>query len=419
VPAGVWRRIDPFSVERSLGDWGWDSAMFGASLLVWAVTAFTLEASYPNIPGWLWPLDGVLGFVACFSLWWARRFPLAIGLLLIVPGTLSVSATLGMLAGLYRAVSGLRPWTATAVIALHVVLALPYHLVFPFPGMSMALWIVTAPLIYLLVLSLGLLSRARRLVIEGLRQAAALDRARFDAQLATVRHDEREQIAREMHDVLAHRISLLSVHAGALEYRAEAAARRGERALTAAEIHEAAAVIRENAHLAIDDLRELLEVLRDDGGAAQELGAGRPQPSLADLEALVEEASRAGQRVALTVSPDAGAGVRETVQRTAYRVVQEGLTNARKHAPHAVVTVTVRRDDEGLRVTVANPISLGVTGAELDPAARARRLPGLIPGAHSGLLGLAERVAIDGGALHHLVRNGVFELDCTLPVAAP
>ncbi len=175
----------------------------------------------------------------------------------------------------------------------------------------------------------GLFVRARRELVRSLRELA--DRAGDEARAA-----ERRRIAREMHDVLAHRLSLLSVHAGALEFRPDAPAE---------EVAEAAGVIRENARAALDELRGVIGVLREDGGESL---TEPPQPTLADLAALVEESRAAGMRV--TASIELGdAAPPAAVGRTAYRIVQEGLTNARKHAPGAAVTLTVDAPDRGLR----------------------------------------------------------------------
>ena len=142
-----------------------------------------------------------------------------------------------------------------------------------------------------------------------------------------------------MHDVLAHRISLLSMHAGALEFRTTSPSPP-----RADELNRAARVIRENAQAAVEDLRELLGLLRSDG----ELGTGAPQPRLADLPALVQDAVAAGQRI--DYASDANPRrLRETTQRTAYRVVQEALTNARKHAPGAAVTPAMEKEDLDMR----------------------------------------------------------------------
>ena len=127
-----------------------------------------------------------------------------------------------------------------------------------------------------------------------------------------------------MHDVLAHRLSLLSVHAGALEFRPDAPPE---------EIAEAAGVIRANAREALQELREVIGVLRADAD-----GVVPPQPTLDAIPSLIEESRAAGMKVRAQVD---AAGGDVLLGRTAYRVVQEGLTNARKHAPAAAVEVTV------------------------------------------------------------------------------
>jgi signal transduction histidine kinase len=217
------------------------------------------------------------------------------------------------------------------------------------------------------------------------------------------RRAERERIAREMHDVLAHRVSLLSVHAGALEYRTA-----GEAPPTLDEVRAAAAVIRHNAHLAVEELRQVLVVLRDTaatGTAPEEVPDAppeRPQPLLRDVPQLVDEARDAGQRVSAQLDLEPLADLPDNVQRTVYRTVQEGLTNARKHAAGAIVTVDVGPADGQVRVEVANVLPVGVTASE-------------IPGIGAGLIGLAERVRLDGGRFEHGVHDGEFRLAAYLP----
>ena len=212
------------------------------------------------------------------------------------------------------------------------------------------------------------------------------DRAADEARAA-----ERRRIAREMHDVLAHRLSLLSVHAGALEFHAAAPAE---------EVAEAAGVIRESAKMALEELRGVIGVLREDGG---ESPTQPPQPTLADLAALVEESRAAGMRVMAEIelgdaAPSAAVG------RTAYRIAQEGLTNARKHAPGAAVTLVIRAPAGNLEVEVRSLASVAV------PA------DAPLPGAGTGLVGLAERVALADGELEHGVDGeGAFVLRARLP----
>jgi signal transduction histidine kinase len=216
-------------------------------------------------------------------------------------------------------------------------------------------------------------------------------RAQADRAAEEARAGERRRIAREMHDVLAHRLSLLSVHAGALEFRPDAPAE---------EVAEAAGVIRKSAKTALEELRGVIGVLRED---AAETLTQPPQPTLADLAALVEESRAAGMRVTAQIelgdaAPPAAVG------RTAYRIAQEGLTNARKHAPGAAVTLTVRAPDGDLQVEVRS----------LAPVAVAAAAPP--PGTGTGLIGLAERVSLAGGTLEHGVDpDGAFVLRASLP----
>jgi len=126
-----------------------------------------------------------------------------------------------------------------------------------------------------------------------------------------------------MHDVLAHRISLVAMHAGALSYRGD---------LSREETQLAAGVIQDGAHQALSDLREVLGVLRDPTGD-HDGSPQRPQPTLHDVPALVAEAVDGGMRVQLDDELPPEADVPAATGRTIYRMVQEALTNARKHAP--------------------------------------------------------------------------------------
>ena len=179
------------------------------------------------------------------------------------------------------------------------------------------------------MLGWGLFARARREQVLSLHERAAQLEAEQRLRLDQAREAERRRIAREMHDVLAHRVSLLSLHAGALEFRPDAPPE---------EIAEAAGVIRASARTALEELREVIGVLRDgaEGGAPEP-----PQPTLAEIPALVEESRAAGMRVACRIDVAGAEAATAALGRTAYRVVQEGLTNARKHAPAAAVDVTI------------------------------------------------------------------------------
>jgi signal transduction histidine kinase len=293
---------------------------------------------------------------------------------------------------------------ALLATVVHICLAAPYYFIFPVFDASFTTWVAFMLLLYLPALSLGLAARSRRQVIAGLVAAAERDRRSYEMRLDRARQIERSRIAREMHDVLAHRISLLSVHAGALEYRT----RDGAGPLDAAELRAAVGVIRSSAHQALEDLTEVLDLLRpttSNHTADDELSAGRPQPTIADVPRLAAEAEAAGQRVRLRLEVDAGEldRFRPQAQRTVFRVVQEGLTNARKHAPGAAVDVRVGRQPDGaVTVAVVNALPVGTTGSE-------------IPGAGAGLTGLAERVEVEGGRLGTVVADGQFALSAEIP----
>jgi signal transduction histidine kinase len=158
-------------------------------------------------------------------------------------------------------------------------------------------------------------------------------------------------------------------------------------------------VIRASAHQALQDLREVIGVLRDDAG---EGAPERPQPSLTDLPALIDESRRAGMAVNWENKIHDVTVVPANVGRSAYRTVQESLTNARKHAPGAAVRVMVDGSaGSGLTVEVRNPLVKAAPD---------------IPGAGAGLIGLTERAMLAGGRLEHgRTLQGDFRVHAWLP----
>ncbi|WP_306214363.1 sensor histidine kinase [Actinoplanes sp. RD1] len=325
---------------------------------------------------------GVLAFAALVA--FRRSHPVGLALALI-PAGIMLALPMGftplalIAVGLRR-----RARVAATLTALHAVAVAGIYLAVLGPTRLYAEIVTFLILLHVSLVAVAMLVRSQRLLVrswaERARQAEEGERLRVEqARLA-----ERERIAREMHDALAHRISLLAVHAGALEVRRDAP--DAER--------QAAAVVRQGAHDALEDLRGVIRMLR-------EPAEDRPQPALADVPALVEESREAGARIELTLS--AREPVPAGVGRHAYRIVQEGLTNARKHAPGAKVTVEVSgRAEEGLVVEVGNG---HLAGEE-------RRLPG----AGAGLVGLAERVQLAGGRFEHgPTADGRFRLRAWLP----
>ncbi len=231
----------------------------------------------------------------------------------------------------------------------------------------------------------GLLARS----VREKRVAAAssqADRATSSVLADEVaRRQEREQIAREVHDVLGHRLSLLSLHAGALE----ANAKDNE------QLKASAALVRQSAGGAMDDLRSLLAMLR-------EPTPSHPDLPLTELPRVVEESFGAGQLLSSSIFIEDAAGAAPALARAVYRIVQELLTNARKHAPGQRVLLDVRGGPAtGVAIDVRNPLAPG-TAAK---------------GAGRGLTGIAERAELLGGTLQHGLDDGgvTFRVRVELP----
>ena len=164
----------------------------------------------------------------------------------------------------------------------------------------------------------GLYLRGRRDLALSQRVAAlAAERVQLQ-RIEQAKLAERTKIAHEMHDVLAHRISLLSMLAGGLAYRTD---------LTPDETRKTALAIQESAHQSLNELRTVLGTLRSDGALEA------PQPTLAQVNALFDEVRGAGQQVEVDDTIHDRELLPTQTGRHAYRIVQEALTNARKHAP--------------------------------------------------------------------------------------
>jgi signal transduction histidine kinase len=377
-------------VRRSARDWTIDVLCFllaiGFGAFMFYVTGHGPNPAHhpPRLP------DVILGATACLLLWVRRRWPVSIALCLAVATLLSVTAV-GATAVFVFTVAVHRPFRTVAVVAVaHVTSTAIYSAFFPDPRQSYVVSIIWSVVLIATVVAWGMFVRARRQLVLSLRDRALRAESEQQLRVEQARHQERARIAREMHDVLAHRISLLSVHAGALEFRPDA---------PAPEIAQAAGVIRASAHQALQDLREVIGVLRDDvGDGAPE----RPQPSITDLPALIDESRRAGMAVKWDNRLSDVSVVPASIGRSAYRTVQESLTNARKHAPGAVVRVLVRgAAGTGLTVEVSNPL------VEAAPE---------IPGAGAGLIGLTERAMLAGGRLEHgRTGQGDFRVHAWLP----
>ncbi|MFI1356007.1 sensor histidine kinase [Streptomyces sp. NPDC020898] len=313
----------------------------------------------------------VTALLACGVLAFRRRFPLVV-FLLTLPASLMVGIVFAPFAALFTLAERSRDRRHLAVCAL--LFALASAAPWPLDDFSShdRTWTVVY-FFYTLATAaapvlLGQLLQARR---DLSRQLVEIEEAREHERLLhsqAVLARERAQLAREMHDVVSHQVSLIAVQAGALQVAA-----------TDPEFKEGARTIRALSVDTLDELRHMVTLLRASGGKATEL---TPQPTLADLHKLV---ATSGIDAELTgeLPPDIGT----PAQRTVYRTVQEALTNVRKHAPGARATVQLWRGEDGtdFGVTVTNT-----------PSTRPS-LP--LPGSRQGLVGLGERAELLDGTL--------------------
>ncbi|MGA5067744.1 sensor histidine kinase [Streptomyces exfoliatus] len=375
--------------RRTVRDWIVDISLFLLASLVGLVAA-DAAAEYSSEPVILF--DQLAGAAACCALWLRRRRPAGLAVALSLVSVVAPVAGGALLASLFS-VAVRRPFREVAWLgALAVAASTVQVFVRPDPTLNAGVSAVLGFVLILLVTAWGMLVRSRRQLVEALRERARRAEAEAELRAAQAQRLARESIAREMHDVLAHRLTLLSVHAGALEFRPDAPPEQ---------IARAAGVIRDSAHEALQDLREIIGVLRAPGENGD--GGDRPQPTLATLDALIDESREAGADVVLDTTVDDPATVPAATGRTVYRIAQEALTNARKHAPGTKVTVTVRgRPGEGLTIGVHNPAPAG-------PVPH-------VPGSGQGLIGLTERAALAGGRLEHGPDpDGGFTLHAWLP----
>ncbi|WP_407320175.1 histidine kinase [Isoptericola halotolerans] len=393
----AWRRV-----------WGetWRLAVALAfSLVALGGMLVEAEAAHQEVPEAQIALDLLVGLVCCGLVLLRRRWPTTVALLVTAASAVSVFAVGPITLAVVSLATHRRWWRIVAVGAVFVVGGWTYERLYP-PVEQMG-WPVTlggGVVLYSLMVWIGAYIGLRREYLAGLHERLATAEREQASRVAQARANERALIAREMHDVLAHRMSLVAMHAGALAYRTD---------LPPEQVAESAALVRDSAHEALGELREVLGVLRGldgpapDGAPVGSTGPGapeRPQPTLAELPALARAASDAGTSVRLVDRVTEPEALPTAVSRTAYRIVQETLTNVRKHAPGLPASVVLRgARGQGLWVTVTNPTVVDARGA---PAA---------PPSGLGLLGLTERAELAGGSLIAHEAEGRFVVRAWLP----
>ncbi|MGA5819627.1 sensor histidine kinase [Kitasatospora sp. NPDC094028] len=257
--------------------------------------------------------------------------------------------------------------------------------------------VVVSSLVFLAPVWTGELVRKHRQEAEAERlraeQTALL--SEMDRREAVVA--ERARMARELHDVVANHLSAIAIHATG----AQSVARRRQLP-TDDPLVEVLAVIRENSVQGLAEMRRMIGLLRDSGGG--EADASYAAPDLAAVDALLAKARAAGQDVGLEFELTERGEHRDVpvpVGLAAYRIVQESLTNALKHAGPGLVRLRLEFEPERLRIAVDSPYR-GEAGREL-------------PGARAGLVGMSERAGLLGGSFEAGPRDGYWSVRAVLP----
>jgi signal transduction histidine kinase len=395
-------------------DWRALARERASAFLAWAVPAARRMAAAPN-----WPMTSALalGFISLVELslygygdeeeFWTTA------ILVVVPSTVAlayryshprITAAIVTLAT-SLGVAGAMPWTIAGIAGqLWVLYVLGTRC-------GRRWWPIAAPLVLaaigaagsstsgydpppgplVVLLALGALGfgDSRRLRREAIEERDATRLAMADTLEGQAVLRERARIAREMHDVVAHHISAISVQAETARLTTDGMPEEGQQRLEA---------IGDTARDALTEMRRVLGVLRAEAGGDPDR---TPQPGLDRLGELLDTARAAGTRVRLILEGRL-APLPPGVDLTAYRIVQEALTNARRHAPGASVDVELHYRDEALQLRVRDN---GPGPADGDPTGH-------------GLTGMRERAAMVGGTLHAgAAETGGFAVEAELPIA--
>ncbi|MEZ3179902.1 sensor histidine kinase [Streptomyces pimonensis] len=420
------------------GPWWWDrrrSAVLDVGLAVASAAECGLEGiPFAREAGVPVPVGVVFGLLAGSVLLVRRKWPIAVVLVAIAVTPAAMGFLVGLV-GLYSLAASEVPrriigsLAGMQLVGVLVVMSVRMRQdiakedvgvgdwLVPFASITTALGMTAPPLL------LGLYVGARRRLMESLRERAdSLERElqllaeRAEERAEWARGEERTRIAREMHDVVAHRVSLMVVHAAALQ----AVARKDpEKAV------RNAALVGDMGRQALTELREMLGVLRSGGdgerrerasvplaavGVAAAAAASRAVdegegPCLSEIEELVGQSAAAGMAVDLSVVGEARSCARE-VESTAYRVVQEALTNVHKHAAGARTYVRLAYRVSEIAMQVEN-----------EPPPKAASSAGL-PSGGNGLVGMKERVSALGGVfVSGPTEAGGFRVSAVIPAS--
>lgn len=381
--------------ERTDARWRrWTSPLdlaIAGGIGVWAVLeALLVPSAHPAAQ---------LGFALAISLPLAVRRRMPATVMLVVAAALVLHAVFAgpdatfnpfpsLLVATFSVAERIRPWPLAVLLGLVPIAAMLAAHVLGYFG---AVGIETAGALFLVFFvgstwAAGRIVRHRALSLQSTREGSAQRAAEAAAS-------ERRRIARELHDIVAHSLSIVALQAAAAEQFVE---RDPARARTHLQL------TRRTAQGALDEMRHLLEVLREDDASYA------PQPGLSALPDLVADTEAAGHRCTLAVDAVAD-GIPDGPALAVYRIVQESLTNVRKHAPGAAAAVTVRSLGRELEVRVEN-----------DPPPPQAHPAAVVAGSGRGLPGVRERARLYGGAVEcGPTPGGGWLVRASIPVAEP
>jgi signal transduction histidine kinase len=379
----------------SASPWLFDSglALVAAGL---TTTFFVFDPVGKDLPRGTLALAYVLALLHTLPLAARRRYPGAVlgigvasGLAVAALGVSPIVLGIAILVAVYSVAAYGSRWVSLAGLAAAELGSAAVQLT---PGRFQAPTVVSNALVIGAAWLLGHFVGVRRAYTARLEQAAELERTRAELARRAVAA-ERLRLARELHDVVAHSISVIAVQSGVGAHVASTQPEEAAKALAAIEVTSRAALV---------ELRRLLGVLRQDGEPQGDLA---PVPGLADLDRLLAEVAKTGLAVRLRVEgtrPELPAGV----DLSAYRIVQEALTNVVKHAGPARAQVVVGYGDQEVTVVVTDD-GRGVTAPTGDGRAEVGH----------GLIGMRERVQVFGGDLEVGPRpGGGFRVAARLPL---
>jgi signal transduction histidine kinase len=340
----------------------------------------------------LFAVEVVLGLAAFVLVHFRRRAPTRVALVIA-----AMSAFSGLAAGpaTLAAVSlaTRRRWREVVLVgSANFVAAQTWTSLAPFVNNDLVVTTLVNLAVNAGMMGWGLYIGSRRELLWNLRNRAERAELEQELRIGQARSTERARIAREMHDVLAHRITQVSMQAGALAFRDD---------LDNGRLRDGLGQIQRQANDALHELREVLGVLREDDPSP---ATARPQPTYDDIAALVDEARSFGLDIDWADHVARDVPVPPATGRAVYRIVQEGITNVRKHAPGAGAEIRSSGDEHGgITVVITNPLG---------------DRPSAAPGAGLGLVGLRERAELRGGRLYQRTEGSTFVLEAWLPWTA-